>query len=293
MKIEQVSNDPSPVRMDARRSAQRAAERADVTVRSLTSLADCSACEQLLAEVWRTPQDSPPLSADVIRAMSDGGSYAAGAFEGEGGAEHLVGACLAWWSAPQRAELHSHIAGIRGSHHGRAVGYALKLDQRAHALERGVSSVTWTFDPLIARNAHFNIRKLGATASSYLVDHYGRLPDGVNGDDESDRLLARWDLADERTVAACDQGRPQTRWGIPRPMLDIDDDRPVLRGGGGPIVLVCVPRDIEHLRRENPNVARDWRRAVRDVLGGLIDGGAHLVDFDRRLGGYVLETAAA
>ncbi|GAA1609393.1 GNAT family N-acetyltransferase [Actinoplanes couchii] len=241
----------------ARESAERAAAGAGVTVRAMNTTADSFACERFLAEVWKPPPGSPALAADVIMAMADAGSYVAGAFDGE----LLLAVCIGFWGPPGRAEMHSHVAGVLPGARRRDVGFALKLDQRAHVLENGGHEITWTFDPLVARNAHFNIRKLGGTAEKYLVDHYGPLSDGINGSDETDRLLLRWDLL-------------------------ASPARPVPPEG---TILVAVPSDIESLRQQDPRSARDWRLAVREKLAGPLAGGARIVDFDRVAGGYVLD----
>ncbi|GAA3620771.1 hypothetical protein GCM10022223_42060 [Kineosporia mesophila] len=281
--------------MAARASATRAAGTAGVRVRALTSTADSFACERFLADVWQTGPEHPPLAADVIRAMADAGSYVAGALddrlEGTPDEERLLAAGIGLWGPPGRPEMHSHIAGVHAQARGRDVGFALKLDQRAHALEHGAHEITWTFDPLVARNAHFNVRKLGGGAQAYLIDHYGQLSDGLNGTDETDRLLLRWELLGERARSACEDG---AQAGVPRPAPEValgrDGERPGPRPaptGAGP-VLVSVPHDIEGLRTRDPELAGAWRLAVREVLGGLLAGGAQIVDFDRSAGGYVL-----
>ncbi|MFD4639031.1 hypothetical protein ACFWN2_17065 [Lentzea sp. NPDC058436] len=272
----------------ARASATRAATTSRVRVRMLDTISDCAAAERLLCEVWRTGPDQPPLAADVVKAMADAGSHVAGAFDTAG--DDLVGVCVGLWGPPDRPGMHSHLAGVLGSARGRHVGLALKLDQRAHALERGTGRISWTFDPLIARNAHFNLTRLGGTVSRYLPDYYGRLPDGLNQADESDRLMLDWDLADPRVVAACDEARPEPPGPTPLPLLADDGGRPVSRRTSGGPVLVAVPEDFETLRAEQPSLAREWRVAVRHTLGALLDGGARLTRFDRAAGGYVLTT---
>lgn len=249
----------------ARTSAARAAARAGVTIRAMDTTADSFACERLLAAVWKPAPGCPVLAADVIRSMADAGSYVAGAFDGD----DLLAVCIGFWGPPGRAEMHSHVAGVLPAARRRDVGFALKLDQRANVLENGGHEITWTFDPLIARNAHFNVRKLGGTAHTYLIDHYGPLADGINVNDETDRLLLRWDLLGDRARAACDG---TVRW--PEP--------------DGETVVVAVPHDIESLREHDPSAARAWRLSVREVLGGLLAGGARMADFDRAAGGYVL-----
>ncbi|MFK0251143.1 hypothetical protein ACIQUM_41145 [Amycolatopsis azurea] len=270
--------------LSARTSAANAARKSGVRIAALESMASAFACERFLCEVWRTGPDHPPIAADVVKAMADAGSYVAGAFDGD----RLLGACIGLWGPPGQPGMHSHIAGVHDEARGRDIGFALKLDQRAHVLENGADRISWTFDPLVARNAHFNLGKLGGTADEYLTDYYGPLSDGLNHEDESDRLLLRWDLRSERVQAACDDNRPEQAGPVPPALLDIEDDRPVSRSCGEETVLVAIPPDIELLRTRRPSIARDWRLAVRETLGALLADGARLTGFDRAACGYVL-----
>ena len=65
------------------------------------------------------------------------------------------------------------------SHQGTAVGFVLKQHQRSWALERDIDTIEWTFDPLVRRNAYFNLTKLGARLVGYVDNFYGKLHDGV------------------------------------------------------------------------------------------------------------------
>ena len=100
------------------------------------------------------------MTLELLRAFTKAGNYVGGAFDGG----RLVGACVGFFHAPAEDALHSHIAGVAPGLTGRNVGFALKLHQRAWALLRGVSEIAWTFDPLVSRNAYFNLVKLGAPA---------------------------------------------------------------------------------------------------------------------------------
>jgi predicted GNAT superfamily acetyltransferase len=171
-----------------------------VAVRRLDTLGDARTAEHLFGAVWRTADGSPALGADLIRAVVGADGYAVGAFVGR----TMVGACVGFWASPGARLLHSHITGVASEHRTRRVGYALKLDQRAYALERSADTITWTFDPLVLRNAHFNLRRLGARPVAYHVNYYGEMIDGVNGTDETDRFLVRWDLVGDTTRRACD-----------------------------------------------------------------------------------------
>ncbi|GID28677.1 GNAT family N-acetyltransferase [Paractinoplanes brasiliensis] len=264
-------------------AAGAAARSAGVTIRALTELAELHDVCRLFDSIWQSDPADPPVTRDLLRAMSKAGSYVAGAFDGTG----LVGACVAFFGAPERREMHSHIAGVSRAARGRSVGYAIKLHQRAWALERGVRTISWTFDPLVSRNAYFNMVKLGGTPVQYLPHFYGPMTDGINGADDTDRLLLRWDLSV--------LGGPVSKPGLSGAAIALDrtpEGEPVLRPADGRTVLVAVPPDVESLRRADPACARRWRVAVREVLGSLIDGGARVTGFDRA-GWYVVERADA
>ncbi|MGW6928987.1 GNAT family N-acetyltransferase [Lentzea sp. NPDC054927] len=255
-----------------------------VVVRQLVAIDELVATQQLYESIWRPNGNTPPVTAELLRAMTKAGSYVAGAFDGS----DLIGACIGFCSPPALGTLHSHIAGVAAGARGRNVGYALKLDQRAWALERGLNEVTWTFDPLVRRNAYFNLGKLGADATEYLPDFYGHMHDDINGGGESDRLLISWRVSAPDVVAAC-SGRPRVVAARGAVALGISDDGMPLRGvATGQTVLVAVPPDIETLRATNPAAASEWRYAVRDVLGGLLAAGARVTGFDRS-GWYVVE----
>jgi len=232
------------------------------------------------------------VTPSLLRALSKAGSYVAGAYDCGGGG--LIGACVGFFAAPTRQELHSHVAGVSAAARGRSVGRAMKLHQRAWALNQGVTTVTWTFDPLVSRNAYFNLVKLGGTPVQYLPDFYGSMGDAINGNDATDRLLLRWDLAADRVTRAA--GGLHQFWdaaslreaGAVTGLDRSADGHPAPRTPDGPTVLVAVPPDIEALRRTDPACARQWRFAVRDALGRLLDQGARVVGFDRA-GWYVLD----
>src|SRR6478752_4811786 len=139
------------------------------------------------------------MSLELLRAFTKAGNYVGGAFDGD----RLVGACVGFFHAPTEDALHSHIAGVLPGLGGRHVGFALKLHQRAWAMLRGVGEIAWTFDPLVSRNAYFNLVKLAARPTEYLPNFYGAMLDSINGDDDSDRLLVRWELRAPAVVAAC------------------------------------------------------------------------------------------
>ncbi|BCJ37027.1 hypothetical protein Athai_45300 [Actinocatenispora thailandica] len=266
-------------------AAESAARSAGVYIRALDGMAELHRMCELYERIWRFGADSMPLSVELVRAMSKAGNYIAGAFDGD----ELVGACVGFFAPPAHRSLHSHIAGVSPRTRGRSIGFALKVHQRAWALGHGVAEIAWTYDPLVGRNAYFNIGKLGARPAEYLTNFYGPMHDGLNGADETDRLLIEWRLGDPRVVAAC-AGTPGrfdaaaeeaagARYALRRSPAGDPEPAPV--PAGAPTVLVAVPRDIEGLRATDPDRAARWRTAVRDVLGGLLATGGRIRGFDR------------
>ena len=274
---------------DALAAADAAAGAAGCQVRPITALADLDAVSRLFEGIWKPGGENSLVTTELLRAMDKAGNYVAAAFDDEA----LVGACIGFFGPPPHGALHSHIAGVAARARGRSVGFALKAHQRAWALRRGATQVSWTFDPLVRRNAYFNIAKLAALPAEYLPNFYGRMNDGINGADDTDRLLVDWPLAEADVAAACHGRHRLVDGGAERAAgagVALDTTAhgwpsPGLVTASGPVsasrVLVAVPEDIERLRRSDPECAAAWRSALRDTLGGLLTGGWQVTGFDR------------
>jgi predicted GNAT superfamily acetyltransferase len=275
--------------------AEDAARASGVEIRELVEMDDLLRFRALVDDIWHPNPNNPPVTAELLRAIAHAGNYVAGAFAGG----QMVGVCAGFFSPPAAHAMHSHIAGVSTALAGKHVGFALKLHQRAWALSRAVTTITWTFDPLVCRNAYFNIAKLAARPAEYLPDFYGDMDDVINGSDDSDRLLVHWPLTADPAEGSGQRLTPGAgaarRGAAGAPVaLDIDaDGRPVI-GEADPAaatVLVRVPSDIESLRRHDQAAARTWRRALRHVLGGLMADGGQITGFDRS-GWYVVQRDA-
>jgi len=272
---------------DAERDAVKAAAGARAAVEAVDSVADLRRVADLFSRVWAAPQ-APPMPHDIMRSLVHAGGRVHAAFR-DG---RLAGAAVAVFGPPAGASCYSLIAGVSPGEEGAGIGLALKLAQRAWALQVGAGQMIWTFDPLLRRNATFNISRLGAVGTEYLVDFYGQITDGVN-DPETDRLAVTWDLRAPLPSPAAPAGEevPDTilaagPGGEPAPGT-------VPQAGAGPGLLRCwIPEDMLTIRRTDPALARRWRLAVREALGGAVDGG-YQVTRVLRTGWYVLEKGRA
>ncbi len=225
------------------------------TVSSPTELAEVN---EVLAGIWGT--DVPLAPVEFLVAIAHTGGYVAAARSGDS----IVGASIAVL-ALHRGEpaLHSHVTGVIPDVRATGVGRAIKLHQRAWAVEHDLGWITWTFDPLVRRNAWFNIAVLGADVESYLPSFYGSMTDSINVGDDSDRLLAAWKL----DVALPNQ---------PRDGTGFDD-----------VELVATPDDVVTLRRTDPGAAVRWRTTTRGALSAALEAGRPIVGFTRD-GNYVI-----
>ena len=268
------------------------------SISELSELEDLRALEQLIAAVWGRPAE-PPISSDILKALAASGNYVAGARIDR----KLIGGLVGWLGGvpPHEFHLHSHILGVVAGSEAQGLGFQLKQHQRRWCLERGVKVIEWTTDPLVRRNAYFNLTKLGAEARKYLVNFYGEMTDGINAGEESDRLLISWrlDSSEAECAAAGTASEPA-----------LDD---LLRDGavaalsvgtaGEPSriqvsaslsarVLLCqIPDDIVALRHSDPALARLWRLELRATLEDALAAG-YLISGATRSGWYVLETPA-
>ena len=244
-----------------------------VQIRELSTLEECGSVDPLFEAVWGP--SSPPIGVEILRALAHSGGYVAGAFyQGS-----LVGACVGFVTHKNEESLHSHTTGVTAAARGLGVGSALKEHQRNWALARGIKTITWTFDPLVRRNAWFNITKLGALPRDYLVDFYGPMPDDINRADESDRLHMEWVLEGRPAPSAFDAAS------LPK-ILACEEEAPASRTSTADHVLVATPPEIEELRHRRPDLARMWRLALRATLMSEMERG-QVVGFTQA-GEYVI-----
>jgi len=270
---------------EAADAASAAASRAGVEIRLLGDVDEFTRVADLFQSIWTKQGEASPVNVETLRALSKAGSYVGGAFEHD----ELVGACFGFFAAPDQRALHSHIAGVSARMRGRSVGFALKVHQRAWALEEGLDEISWTFDPLISRNAHFNLVKLAATPTSYHRNFYGHMADALNGADDTDRMLVTWYVRDPRVVAACHGEPASTSEHDAAPLLSVGEDlEPLRHRTDARLVRVALPRDIESLRLAEPARATAWRLALRETLGSALEGGGRVLSFDRS-GAYTID----
>ena len=192
------------------------------------------------------------ITPNLLQAMVHSGSYLSGAFIDN----KIVGAAFAFPATNDGLHLHSHMTAVLPEFRDKGVGYALKIDQWNWAKRKNYSYLSWTFDPLVRRNAKLNIAKLGVDISAYYPNFYGDMPDALNAGDESDRLMVSW-----RT----DVDVPRARELITNP--EPDD------------ILIEIPEDIVAIRSKNQSESMKWRRHVREQFMAAFKKNGKVIGF--------------
>jgi len=202
----------------------------------------------------------------------------------------MVGVLMGFTALSRGRPYHySHITGVRRDYQSRGVGYALKRGQREYVLRRGLSLVKWTFDPLQARNAFFNIAKLGGVCRTYIRNMYGELGDSLNRGRLTDRFELEWWVRSRRVRKLLKQGY---RGPSPGELLDrgvevvngtveksgVRQPSQVRLGLRGWRLLVEIPESIVKVRDVSLAASRAWTMSFRRIFESYFGRGYVVTD---------------
>jgi predicted GNAT superfamily acetyltransferase len=177
---------------------------------------------------------------------------------------------------------------VKEPYRNRNIGTALKLHQRSWAIEHGYDTITWTFDPLVRRNAKMNLVKLGVDVFDYFSDFYGDLPDDLNAGDPTDRVIAHWNITNPNVLA-----KNTIAHEIPVALKNRDEKPIQIEVDSQSSQLLCyLPTDIIQLRARDRALALEWRIAMRNQLQTRLNHGWHISGFTSD-GAYILAQSHA
>ena len=223
----------------------------NLKIERVTALEGQKIARNIFDKTWAMDSGTE-ITPNLLQAMIHSGSYLSGAFIDE----KCVGAAFAFPAVTERLHLHSHMTAVLDKYRDKGIGYSLKIDQWNWAKKNNYKEITWTFDPLVARNAKLNLIKLGVDISAYYPNFYGDMPDALNAGDESDRVMASWKVAGDQPVA-----------------------KGVITNPDKADTLIKIPDDIVTIRIEDISENLKWRHKVRDEFMRAFEKGGKVVGF--------------
>ncbi|HEV2013865.1 MAG TPA: GNAT family N-acetyltransferase [Candidatus Dormibacteraeota bacterium] len=243
----------------------------EVEVRLVRSHDEFAACEAMSRDIWGAAQRNV-VPRELLLTMQLNGGLVHGAFVPDG---RLVGFCFAFAGVRDgQLRLCSHQLGVLPQFRGTGIGIALKQAQGRDARRLGYELVSWTFDPLEARNAYINLRRLGCIARLYHRNHYGVMEDELNRGLPSDRFEAEWWLGTTKPGAPPDE---------PIVFLRVASDGEPVRQpveiSAARRLLIGVPRDFQAIKRTSLELALRWRLESRAAFEAALAAGLIAVDF--------------
>jgi predicted GNAT superfamily acetyltransferase len=243
----------------------------EITIRRVETLAEYHECVAIQKETWGTGFRELVVPTILLVAQKLGG-VCAGAFTPNG---RMLGFVFGMTGVRDGKLVHwSDLLAVRPEARGAHLGERLKRYQRDLVLAIGVETMQWTFDPLVARNAHLNLTRLGARAVEYVPDMYGSdTGSPMHGRLPTDRVVVAWDLT--RSPGA--EPRPARSGLLVNPVAA--NGLPTLNGLlDAPVVRIAVPRDLE----SEPNDRRAvWREVTREAFASYLARGYEVVGFRR------------
>ena len=223
----------------------------EIIIEPLVSVEDQDLGRAVFDHTWAKDAGTE-ITPNLLQAMVHSGAYLSGAFIGS----DCVGAAFAFPATTGGLHLHSHMTAVVENHRDKGIGFLLKIDQWHWAKKNNYKEITWTFDPLVKRNAKLNLLKLGADVSAYYPNFYGDMPDALNAGDESDRLLASWKVQGDAPISK-------------QEIISVKSSD----------ILIEIPEDIVAIRESDIAENLRWRHKVRKQFTDALDKGGQVIGF--------------
>lgn len=240
-----------------------------VEIRHLTTIEELEQVQRLEKAVWK--DQAIPIH-QTLTAVKNGG-IVVGAYHNN----QLVGLSYGFPGFINgKAYLCSHMLGIDKNFRGQGIGEFLKQAQKNAAIDKGYDLLTWTYDPLESVNAFLNFTKLKAICSTYVKNCYGNMKDGLNQGLPSDRFQVEWWITNpyigeehQDELSAIEQvPYEQTENGLPQ-LAEVNPTSYSTRLA----LLVPVPKQFQQIKKDNPELALDWRLKTRELFETLFANG--------------------
>lgn len=269
-----------------------------IVIRDIEGVSELRAVETLQKEVWGCADlDVVPLTMFV--AGREAGATLIGAYDGSS----LVGFVYGFTGYENgQVTHHSHMLAVRPSYRNHELGFKLKLAQRERVLAQGINRITWTFDPLQSLNAHLNFGKLAVIADTYKTNFYGETTSSFLHQIGTDRLWVTWLIDSHRVrerLQIVTKNKPLFEPQNAPTLVQVSSGCVPNRNRSSEILVnghlsIEIPREIDALQREHPQLALEWREATRWAFTKALDNDYVVKEFycttrdDYSIGVYLL-----
>jgi predicted GNAT superfamily acetyltransferase len=265
------ARDARRMRQPATVAPERTSQAVPFAIRPLVSDAELHACVALQRRTWGE-EFGEVVPASILRISQRLGGVAAGAFDPRG---ELQGFVFGMTGVERGQIVHwSDMLAVAPDARNRGIGRRLKEHQRSEVAKVGAKCIYWTFDPLVARNAHLNLNVFGVRVSDYVDDMYGASSSPLHRGIGTDRLIVKWPVDDAELAT-----RRQEVAGVSHRAV-------------ASLVRIEIPSDIEELQSSDGPAARSWRTKTRADFHRCLAEGYEVhgfqLDRDARRGHYLL-----
>jgi len=247
-------------------------------VRRLRTVEEFRQCERIQQAVW----GASSVSGEVLSVTQKYG----GAVIGSVAHGRIVGFIYAFLARRHGRLIHwSHMMAVEPGFRDRGLGLQMKRVHRQLALQQGIRSICWTYDPLQTRNAALNLARLGARAEEYLVDAYGHFASVIEKGLPTDRFVVNWRVAAAHVAQRLAGRHPRADLALPRineTHTNADgflENRSLCLGLRDARLLVQVPANTDAMREDALPLARRWRLEIRKAMTHYFSAGYIADDF--------------
>ncbi len=250
-----------------------------IKIRPLKIEKEFRACEDIQREVW----GGLAISAEALSVTQKYGGAVLGAIA----AGEMAGFLCAFLAKRKGKLIHwSHMMAVRTRFRDRGLGFRMKLLHRRLALDQGIRSICWTFDPLQSRNAKLNVGRLGVQIEEYIPDCYGEFPSRIEKGLPSDRFVACWHIASaevERRLRRPTERRIDLSWPCVnetrRASSRFLENCQIAWNLDDRHLLVKIPANTDVMRERDLSLAKRWRMETRRIFRHYFGLGYRVEDF--------------
>jgi len=255
-----------------------------MTIRPLHTIDEFRQVLALEKAIWGYEDSDDAVGIPVFVITVKRGGILLGAFDGD----RMIGFVYSLAGLKHGTPMQwSHMLGVLAAYRATGIGRELKLEQRRIAVEMGLDLMEWTYDPLVAVNAHLNFNRLGVVVEDYVLDVYGDSSSPLHKGTPTDRFIAQWwmrspDVVERLGAEAVPAAPPR----FDAPLVNtVSDDGTWLACTGVDLtcgeaeLAIVIPAGYNEMLEREPELGHDWRMASRQLFGRYLNGDYRVTGF--------------